>query len=60
MERINENVVNAAWNLFGLTGGVNEYLLYKDIKNKYEGKHIENNDDVDKKTNIQVEKDSFR
>ena len=60
MERINENVVNAAWNLFGLTGGVDEYLLYKDIKNKYENKHIENNYGVDRKPNTQEEKDNFR
>ena len=38
MERINDNVVNAAWNLFGLTGGVEEYLLYRDIKNKSENR----------------------
>ena len=27
-------VMHAAWNLFGLTGGVDEYLLYKQIQRR--------------------------
>lgn len=60
MERINDNVVNAAWNLFGLTGGVKEYLLYKDIKNKCEDKHKEPDDYSKGKPNTHTEKDSFK
>ncbi len=36
MEHISNDMVNIAWNVFGLTGGVEEYLMYRDIKKKCE------------------------